>query len=1010
MRLKKILRRFFVSLFFLSIIAFFLDWANLLRVGDIKFLHIGIASLVFLLFLAGLLKIKSFFQAVKRINLSSFFEKEKIVLGEFFSKNWVKWGLIPLCLLAFGFTFIFYNIMTAKDPFTVLSYEISSHCKTNLRKVSYEELEEDPESSLFFQLANSQPYFRQNQEQKLQHQAIIRCFFNARLNNLGSIALKFNKLDENSLDQKLAFGIKECSSEDWYYVNKYNINLIREGEYFPFGFPIVEPSEGKQYEVRVEILGIEEESIDFVKTIKVRHKYDKKALLGSREMLKEVFWEKVRTFNGRRILFNVLVFFSPFFFYFVLICRKRVRTGRQDVIKKLSLGLLFFLALLTIQSYFSFKSSSLVTSILEFYVFTSLICCCIVKKGKLDETTKEKRNSDFSAKFSHLSKIFLLKRLAEWAHREGWWYFLGLLFCCLLFLGFSTHHLGQFMSVDEPKWINNRVPQLYEAISSFEPTGTYINDKPGILPSLLAGLTNLFLDHKTYRADPLNYETYLFFWRLPIVIFNLCMLFLIYYFLEKLLSKHHALLTIMLIALNPIIIGVSQIVNPDATLWSVSFLSFITFFLYIKTNYKKYIYYSGFFLGLALLSKFSAAILYPIFILTIYFEYLIYKRTVEHFFTRLSHMLQLFAASIAVYTLFFPATWTNPRQIIRGTIGAGVLSAGMPYFTLFTFLAAIDLLLLKGRITKFLREKFNIASFAINTLSLILFVIFTLLMFNLVAEKYFPNFNCYKNLQNILKKEPDINRFFISVKKTLLSSPPPLILGFFLFWFTIFIKSKSIYNKNKLLILSTIVFALSFLIGGTMGGYVIVPRYQIMLYPLFAMTTTIFIYTFFKNKIIPPIVILSSLIFIVVNTAPFYLHYSNLLNLNNYVVTDAWGYGGYELAQKMNKLPNAQDLSVWVDREGFSNFFVGKSYWRGRYNPFDYNPDYLILTERGKAIFTRALERYNDGYRYLYAIVAGAGENSILEYYQREPLYKVCINGNPNNCVWVVKFSNSGKK
>ena len=84
---------------------------------------------------------------------------------------------------------------------------------------------------------------------------------------------------------------------------------------------------------------------------------------------------------------------------------------------------------------------------------------------------------------------------------------------------------------------------------------------------------------------------------------------------------------------------------------------------------------------------------------------------------------------------------------------------------------------------------------------------------------------------------------------------------------------------------------------------------------------------------------------------------------------------------------------------------MGKSYWRGKDDPFnqDEEIDYFILTEGGKRIFQKALINYKDGRRYLYARVSG--ETPLLNYYEQDPEYKVCIGNNKENCVYIVKNS-----
>jgi hypothetical protein len=187
-----------------------------------------------------------------------------------------------------------------------------------------------------------------------------------------------------------------------------------------------------------------------------------------------------------------------------------------------------------------------------------------------------------------------------------------------------------------------------------------------------------------------------------------------------------------------------------------------------------------------------------------------------------------------------------------------------------------------------------------------------------------------------------------------------------------------------------------------LGGFIASARYQIILYPIYSILFTVIILSFKKRRMGILIIFIIS-IFILFSTKPYYFQYENFLNKNNYKITDAWGFGGYELAQIINSLPDAKNINVWSDREGFNEFFIGTTYWRGKYNPFDEknNIDYLILTKGGERIFNYSLDAYKNGEKFLYARVAG--ETSILEYYSKKPNYKICINKNVNNCIWATK-------
>ena len=67
--------------------------------------------------------------------------------------------------------------------------------------------------------------------------------------------------------------------------------------------------------------------------------------------------------------------------------------------------------------------------------------------------------------------------------------------------------------------------------------------------------------------------------------------------------------------------------------------------------------------------------------------------------------------------------------------------------------------------------------------------------------------------------------------------------------------------------------------------------------------------------------------------SPFYFSYTNNLLPKTYIINGAWGYGGYEAAQYLNNLPDAKNITVWVDVYGVCEFFVGKCIVRPKWIP-----------------------------------------------------------------------------
>lgn len=625
-----------------------------------------------------------------------------------------------------------------------------------------------------------------------------------------------------------------------------------------------------------------------------------------------------------------------------------------------------------------------------------------------DEINEKRREMEFAGKFPMINRLWGIRWVARWIYKEGGWYSLLLLLILGVSFGFMLNHLGQFMSVDEPKWLHTRVPQLYESISSGDFEGTYINDKPGILPAYLSGITLQLLDHNSYTPE--TFENLLFWWRLPLVLFNICMLIIIYVLLKKLFDRDSAILCISFIALNPIIIGISQIVNPDATLWSTGFISILAFFLYLKTNVKKYIYISGFFLGFALLSKYFIAILYPFFLLVIVVEYLLNKKyKIRHLNTRFYDLSILSGISILVYTIFFPATWINPEQILKGTIGAEILKSGHALLMTGLFILFSDILFLKRKILNFIRLNKTI-DIVIRLLSFFALIFIGYLFINL-----FLNYSVF-NLNSFLfgfEKTAGYSKLDIlqgSANISIITLTPILLLGLLTYFFIQFTKGFDFFiirlNSNfNFFLCCGIILIFMYIIGSSIGGYITSARYQIILYPIYSLITTMVTISLIKKgdvlRIATTLIIILN-IFILFGSSPFYLHYNNPLNIHSAVVTDAWGFGGYELAQEANKLPDAKNLTVWSDREGFNEFFVGKTFWRGKDNPFEKEGvDYLFLTNGGNKIFTQGLENWKIGRIYFYSKISA--NTPLLEYYNKTPIYQININNNLNNYVKLVQ-------
>ena len=589
---------------------------------------------------------------------------------------------------------------------------------------------------------------------------------------------------------------------------------------------------------------------------------------------------------------------------------------------------------------------------------------------------------------------------------EAWFYpILSLM--AFIFLGLGLTHLGKFMSVDEPKWLYERVPKLFNAISKGNFENTVVSDKPGLLPAYLSGFTNLFINLKDY--NPLTIEKYLFWWRFPILFFNFCMLFVNGVLLKKLLNTPLALLIIGLIAFNSTLIGLSQTVNADATLWSVAFACMLSFMLYVKEGGKKHIYITGLFFVLAAISKFNAVIFYiyfPIFLYALYFFKFFEKNVLLE---KAKGMLIVFAISVAGVWLLYPAAWTNLQVLWDTTFNSHLIRSIRTEASIFIGLLYLEVIALKGALSGKLRQLTDwskIVTWLIHGAFLLL--ITAILFMQFYDPEYFEVLRAgyYRGTGDFLKV------IFMSERTSIMVLNVVMLVGFLLFLISPFIPTFSEKLKSyKTQLLFVLLFMVIFLLGAAYKGFLAGARYQVMLYALYAFIAGITLLSIFPKRY-GFFVLLIALLLPLLETflaAPFYYQYTNPLNHRNDGVVGAFGYGGYELAQLANQLPGADTLKVWSDQEGFEEFFIGKTILRK--NMEKVQPDYLLLTLRGyqkhypterQRKLKASLKKKSEYYASYYTNI-----KYLLQYYNKKGVFSVLAGGSPDNYVKLVDFRSS---
>ncbi len=645
-----------------------------------------------------------------------------------------------------------------------------------------------------------------------------------------------------------------------------------------------------------------------------------------------------------------------------------------------------------------------------------------------------------------------------------------LLIAISIFIGFGLFHLTKFETTDEHFWKYDRIDKYFNGWQEHNFKKTRINDKPGVTLALISGMGRPFIpplkNHEDLSAKEKNSfilpnghrkNLYNFFhtdWtekinlaiRLPLLLFNgLLMLPLIFFALQRAFNKQIANWGIILIGSNPILTGISQIINPDALLWSFSAVALFSFIALLKTNERKFIFLTGIMTGLALLSKYTANLLF-VFYTLIYILYLSNKHsgnTLSLKNTILTYgrkMISIIAIAWSIVIILMPAVLIIPRHFLYATTHSPVfqpfikilstafhlnnlfyldnghyrtiplgLFSLVVFFVLFIILPPVILTTFKKypKITELIGKFFIILLLSIFTLSFINAWFNTPLfsLDNLKETSLSGGVLKFKQLHNQPFSLFWTNALLIQAQNFIFSLrdwlTPILLSGFILA-----LKTKKPENQkiNRFVYFSAII-PFIFFIGGLFANIFVNVRYSLMLYPVFMIVgATVLtkinekITSRFYRKVLFFIILLFSFTSLW-QIKPFYFNYTNNLLPHKYVVTDAWGYGLYEAAQYLNSLPNAQNITAWSDQEGLCQFFIGKCI-RGHKIYIDYvKPDYILITRRGY-ITKRPVTRHFLKQKSTIDLSKAYSQTGFAS-----PAWQLNIGGRPKNFVKIIKLN-----
>lgn len=612
------------------------------------------------------------------------------------------------------------------------------------------------------------------------------------------------------------------------------------------------------------------------------------------------------------------------------------------------------------------------------------------------------------------SKVFL---------KKNW--LIGAFFIAIyvIYFSFGFYHLSDFITADEHFWVNQRIYTYWHSVFSPEKWGsTKLSDKPGITVALVSGVGLLWennpLTHMREAAvDPENgvkvtRAVYTVF-RIPMLVFNALFSLYLFWIIKKLTGNFWiGLWSFILILLSPILLGISQITNADAVMWSFSAATLLSFLAYLQTEEKKFLFLSPLFLGMSLLTK-LVAVIFPPFIFIIALAFIVYKfpdwekeKTEIH-----KKIIKIFAAylatfigSLLVFAIFMPAVFKDGQIFLDYTIGYSSMKTITPALVLGALLILGDAWALKSAVGKkilgWISPCFPVVQ---RIIPAVLVIFFILVLFNWNADQLILN------PDNILNYKSDELSFL-----TASSFFQELLYQFYPFVFSLiplvvlsllFVWAKSAFKKTGS---SFLAFILSLFILVYYAALVNLNlpstiRYSIALYPLASILATAGIFEFFTlkrfekiNKIWITLGIISISALNLWLIKPFYFNYTSDLLPKKYSVAMAWGYGGYEAAQYLNSLPDAQNIFVWSDYYGVRNFFVGTTKTDYIHKAGSRHIDYYVLTKQGRIKFNYWCGKSKNICQKSFA---PAGK-----YYEAaSPVWEMYINGRQDNFIKIFK-------
>jgi hypothetical protein len=274
----------------------------------------------------------------------------------------------------------------------------------------------------------------------------------------------------------------------------------------------------------------------------------------------------------------------------------------------------------------------------------------------------------------------------------------------LLALGPRAFGLGVFITADERRWIERSV-QFLSALSVGDLADTFQTGHPGVTTKwtgtigLLVrylsqarqpSLTGLWTFLQAVPVDPSVSAEYLPVMRFPTVLLTSACVVAVYLMVRRIFGDRVALLSGVLLALDPFYLSHSRVIHHDALATTFMTLAVLSFLICAwHGRWRAFLVLSGLAAGLSFLSKGPALFLAPFVGLLCGIGYLAQVGTCPELCRRdwrkiergalvrwVSAWLGWAAVALLIFFLLWPVTWVEPLSAIWGLLDKAIGYAG----------------------------------------------------------------------------------------------------------------------------------------------------------------------------------------------------------------------------------------------------------------------------------------------------------------------------------------------